>query len=96
MSPVSPHPSVSLRHLSTASEAKVNTLTTESAITPTPSSTPTTVSYNNYEKTPTSKVHKMLSTASYFTMLATVTAISGKHEMVRAIGYDRDHMHVDV
>ena len=45
MSPVSPHPSVSLRHLSTASEAKVNTFSTESAITLTPSSTPTTVSW---------------------------------------------------
>ena len=90
ISPVSPHPSVSLRHLSTASEANVNTLTAESAITPTPSSTPTTVSYNSYEKTPTSKVYKMWSTASYFTMLATVATISGKHEMARAIGYDQD------
>ena len=74
----------------------MNTLTTESAITPTPSSTPTTVSYNNYEKTPTSEVHKMWSTGSYFTMLATVTAISGKHEMASAIGYDQDYMHVNV
>ena len=50
MSPVRPHPSVSFRHLSTASPPKVNTFITESAKRLMLSSTPPTLSWGGRQR----------------------------------------------